>query len=166
MIKQFRVLQKVKKLREDKAMRALQKARATLREAEERRAALARDVQASAETLPQRERDIYAAFMRTPVGMEVIEEAKENVLHLRADHQKLVDRRDRAADHVVRCEQALAAARKELRTRQQDCEKIDTVTDELVLTAETDATAREEIEIEDAFSRPKPRPGDTVGKAA
>ena len=161
MIAQFRMLGKVKALREDKAFRALQKARIILREAEERLAMLEAEVAESLSTLPARERALFLPVLGQTVGIPAIDEVKENVLDLHRQHQELEDRRDRARDHVKRCEQALDAARKELRLRQQETEKITTVTTEMVEALNSEQLAREEIEIEDAFSRPKPKPGAT-----
>ncbi len=155
MIGQFRMLGKVKGLREDKALRALQKARATLREAEARLAQLEDEVVQSRASLPARERGLFVPVLGQTVGMTDLDEVKERVTGLYLDHQTLEDRRDRARDHAKRCEQALQAARVELRMRQQETEKIGTVTEELVAVAAAEQMAREEIEIEDAFSRPK-----------
>lgn len=166
MISQFRTLGKVKALREDKALRALQKARVILREAQERLAALDAEVSESRATLPARERALFISVLGQTVGIPAIDEVKENVLDLYRRHQELEDRRDRARDHVKRCEQALDAARKDLRLRQQDTEKITTVTTELVEAMNSEQLAREEIEIEDAFSRPKPKPGSPGKEAA
>ena len=166
MISQFRTLGKVKALREDKALRALQKARIILREAEERLAALEAEVEESRTTLPARERALFVSVIGQTVGKPAIDDVNQNVLDLHRQHQELEDRRDRARDHVKRCEQALEAARTDLRLRQQDTEKITTVTQELVDAFNNDLLAREEIEIEDAFSRPKPKPGAKASEAA
>ena len=155
MIQQFRMLQKVKRLREDKALRALEKARNALREAIERRDALDAALKESAATMPARERAIYTEFLNTVVGMDRIDEANGAVLDLRAAHQAIDDRLDRAKDAVKRAEKRLTDARLELRKRQQDTEKIDTVTEEVRLGLEEEATQREEIEIEDLFTRPR-----------
>lgn len=155
MIGQFRVLQKVKRLREDKALRALEKARAAVREAEARRDALAAELAESTRTLPVRERGVYAPLFRQSVAQVRLEDAQQEALALREAHHRLADRHDRARDAVERARQKLEAARRELRLRQQEVEKIDTVTDDMVLTLADEATAREEIEIEDAFSRPR-----------
>lgn len=155
MMAQFRMLQKVKRLREDKALRALEKARAALREAEARRDALDAELQESAATMPARERAIFTQFLKTVVGLERIDAANGAVLDLRTQHQALADRLDRARDAAKRAEQKLVQARQELRQRQQDTEKIDTVAEEVRLEIETAAVAREEVEIEDLFSRPR-----------
>jgi chromosome segregation ATPase len=162
MIRQFRMLGKVKSLREDKALRALQKARTVLRDAEARLSQLEEEVLHSKATLPARERALFVPVIGQTVGMPDIDDVKENVVALHRDHQALEDRRDRARDHVLRCQEALVAAQAELRMRQQDTEKITTVTGELVAAADAEQVAREEIEIEDAFSRPKPRPDQGV----
>lgn len=155
MIAQFRMLQKVKRLREDKALRALEKARSVLREAEARRDQLAEELAASRRTLPDRERAVYTPVLGERIGMQRIEEAVQDVLVLRETHHRLADRHDRAGDAVVRARQKLDAARRELRMRQQEVEKIDTVTDDMVWAVEAEGVAREELEIEDAFSRPR-----------
>lgn len=155
MIKQFRMLQKVKRLREDKALRALEKARTALREAETRRERLARELAESRQTLPDRERALYAPVLGQTVSMGRIDDAAQDVLALREGHHRLADRHDRAGDAVVRAQQKLEAARRDLRMRQQEVEKIDTVTDDMVWTLEAESVAREELEIEDAFSRPR-----------
>jgi len=155
MIQQFRMLQKVKRLREDKALRALEKARNALREAEARRDALGAEAQQSAATLPARERAIFTEFLNTVVDMSRIDDANADVLDLREKHQALVDRWDRSKDAVLRAEKRLQDARLELRKRQQDTEKIDTVTEEVRVQIEDEATQREEVEIEDLFTRPR-----------
>lgn len=155
MIGQFRTLQKVKRLREDKALRALQKARTAVQEAEARRDALAAELAESARTLPQRERGVYLPLLQQSVAQARLEDAQQDALALREAHHRLSDKHDRSRDAVERARQKLDAARRELRIRQQDVEKIDTVTDDMAQTLAEEATAREEIEIEDVFSRPR-----------
>jgi chromosome segregation ATPase len=157
MIPQFRMLTKVKKLREDKAMRALEAARAAHRKAVDRAEALTAEAEESARTLPARERALYDAILQKIVGQSAVDEVKEQVLVLMNDHQALLDRRDRAWEHVARCEAKLADARAELRRRQADVEKIVTITDELVQADAAEKLAKEEIEIEDLFARPTKR---------
>jgi Type III secretion protein YscO len=166
MIPQFRMLTKVKKLREDKAMRALEAARAAHRKAVERAEALTAEAEESTRTLPDRERALYDAILQKVVGMGAVDEVKERVLQLMNDHQALLDRRDRAWEHAARCEAKVVEARVELRRRQADVEKIVTITDELVQADIAEKTAKEEIEIEDLFSRPKKQPGSEVVEGA
>lgn len=165
MMQQYRMLQKVKKLREDKALRALQAARAKLREAHDRHEALKQDVIDSAATLPARERAVYDKILGKTVAMGALDEAKDDVMHIQAEHQKIIDRRDRAADRVVRAQEKLAEAQVELKRKQQEVEKIDTVTDEKQAEVDAEAMMQEEAEIEDLFSRPR-GPGLLVGEAS
>ena len=158
MIPQFRTLTKVKKLREERAERALEAARAAHRKAVERAEALTAEAEESTRTLSARERAAYEVILQKVVGMGDVDDVKERVLQLMNDHQALLDRRDRAWDHVARCEAKVAEARVELRRRQADVEKIETITDELVQADLAERTAKEEIEIEDLFSRPR-KPG-------
>jgi hypothetical protein len=165
MMQQYRMLQKVKKLREDKALRALQSARAKLREANERHAMLIEEVKQGAANLPARERAVYDKILGKTVGMGAIDDAKDEVMHILAEHQKIVDRRDRAADRVVRAKERLIEAQKDLKRRQQEVEKIDTVTDEKQREVDEEAEMKEETEIEDLFSRPRGQGlmmGDTI----
>ena len=84
-----------------------------------------------------------------------IDGANSDVLDLREQHQKLVDRLDRAKDAVTRAEKRLQDSRLELRKRQQDTEKIDTVAEEIRVQIEDEVIQREEVEIEDLFARPR-----------
>ena len=155
MIIQFRMLREVKTLRQDKAMRALEAARRALSEAEERAEALSRLVEESAASLPDRERALFAPILGKAISTEDVDEVKTRVLALIEEHQRLSDRRDRARDHVRRCHERLSAARVELRKREAECEKIDTLLDKMWRGAQDALTAREEAEIEDVFSRPR-----------
>ncbi|MFN3146710.1 MAG: type III secretion system stalk subunit SctO [Paracoccaceae bacterium] len=158
MIRQFKVLQSVKKMREDRALRELMKAREDLRKAEERLQDAITAVEDSARTLPDRERAIYAEILRKIVGLPDIDSAKDRVLALQMDHQRLIDRRGRAEDHVKRMQEALVEAQAEYRRKQQEVEKIDTLLERMIREAAEEATAKEEAEIEELFSKPGKRP--------
>jgi chromosome segregation ATPase len=158
MIAQFRTLGQVKKLREDKAMRALEKARATLAEAKARATALEEEVARSAASLPERERGDYRPILNTAVSVPDLDAAKDRVLALAADHRALCDKRDRALEYVKRCQTRLEEARLELRRRQTETEKIESLRAEMGETAELEAVAQEDAEIEDLFARPVRQP--------
>lgn len=154
MIAQFKVIGSVKKLREEKAMRALEAARTALEKAVKRAEELAAEVAESERTLPEREIAVYEKVLKKIVGMGALDDAKDQVLKLLSEHQKLIDRLDRAQEHVIRCQDKLKEARIELRKRQADVEKIETITAELVREAEEEQIAKEEGEIEDLFAKP------------
>lgn len=155
MIAQMATLLSVKELREDKAMRALQKARAALHKAEAQAQERARAVEESAASLPARERAIYAKILGEVVGMDRIDGAKDELRHLQEAHQALIDRLTRARDHVIRCREGLDKARKELRRKQSETEKTAQVLEELRSAAADEAVAQEEAEIEDLFATPR-----------
>ena len=113
MIPQFRMLTKVKRLREDKAMRALEAARAAHRKAVERAEALTAEAEESIRTLSARERGLYETILQKVVSMGAVDDVKEQVLQLMTDHQALLDRRDRAWEHAARCEAKVVEARVE-----------------------------------------------------
>lgn len=165
MIAQFRTLGKVKQLREDKALRALEKARAALTEAKSRASELEQEVARSAASLPERERAVYRPVLNRTVTMPDLDDAKVKVLALITDHRAVCDRRDRALEYVIRCEKRLEEARLHLRQRQAETEKIGTLLNEMLETADAEAIAQEEAEIEDLFARPQ-RSIVTAGDAA
>ncbi len=154
MIAQFKIIGEVKKLREDKALRVLDAARKEIEKAIVRAEALEKEAAESEKTLPAREQAIYDEVLNKIVEMSAIDETKNKVLRLLEEHQALLDKRDRAQDHVRRCEAKVEEARAELRKRQAEVEKIETLTDDLAHQAEIEAVAAEEAEIEDLFSRP------------
>ena len=162
MIAQFRTLQKVKRLREDRALRALQAARRDVRTAAERVETARAAVAKSERTLPEREVAIYAKIMDQVVRTAEIDLAKERVQQLMAGHQKLIDKVSRARDHLKRCEDAAEKARAAHAARRAEVEKIDTMAKDMALAAANEALAAEEAEIEELFSVPRARPGEAA----
>lgn len=154
MIAQFKTLQTVKALREDKALRLLEAARTALHKAQTKAEALRVEVAESKAQLPARERAIYAKILKAVVDIAAVDRAKDQVLNLLEDHQKLSDRHDRAVEFVRHCEGKLAEARAELAKRQAEVEKITTLTEGMIAAAAAAALAAEESEIEDLFARP------------
>lgn len=163
MIAQFRMLSHVKRLREDKALRVLEKARSDLRLAHERAARLSEQVAESARTLPERERAEYRPLLGKIVETDDIEAAKARVLDLDTAHRKLEDKLDRAREHVRRCQERLDSARLAYKAAQAATEKTETMRDRLIEEAELEAIFAEEAEIEDIFARPRPLPFADTG---
>lgn len=103
----------------------------------------------------RRERALFEPILGQEVGTAEVEEVKERVHELIEAHQWLSDRRDRAWEHVRRCQDQLKQARQDLRKCESEHEKIDTLMSDMRQIAEGAAMAREETEIEDLFSRPR-----------
>lgn len=156
MIAQMNTLRAVKKLREDKAMGALQQAQAALAAAQAREQERARAVAESEAGLPRRERALFEQIIGEIVDVPRVDDVKAQVRALQARHQELVDALTRARDHVVRAREALGKARAQLRQRQAETSKTDQVLEDLNARAADAEVAREEAEVEDLFSRPRP----------
>ncbi|MCL3883307.1 YscO family type III secretion system apparatus protein [Marivita sp. GX14005] len=152
MISQVATLGRVKRLREDKALRAVQATRREVARAGDRLEAARAAVAESATTLPAREAAIYAEIMRRVVGMGAIDDAKERVQALMEAHRRLEDRATRARDHLKRCEAALEVARADHAARRAETEKIDMVADDLAQARAAEVLHAEEAEIEESVS--------------
>ncbi|MFP7674938.1 YscO family type III secretion system apparatus protein [Marivita sp. S0852] len=162
MIAQVATLGRVKRLREEKALRAVQAARREVARAGERLEAARAAVAESAATLPAREAAIYAEIMRRVVGMGAIDDAKDRVQALMEAHRRLEDRATRARDHVKRCEAALDTARADHAARRAETEKIDIVAGELAQERSAAVAQAEEAEIEESVSGRR-APPEAVG---
>ncbi|MEM7693043.1 MAG: YscO family type III secretion system apparatus protein [Pseudomonadota bacterium] len=154
-LRQFTVLTKVKGLREEKALDGLQAARRALTTAEERHATLQREVSESAASLPKRIAAVYGAIIGTIVDQEALSSVREEASALERAHLLLVDRCDRAAHVVETRRQALTAAASAHRLAQRNREKFAGLLTDMANAAETEAEARQEIEVEDLFTAPR-----------
>lgn len=153
MIEQFRVLQNVKQLREDKALRALRNARAEVDRAKERLQAASEAAEESTRTLSEREAKLYAEIMQQVVGLDDVDLVKDRVMALMQEHQRILDKVTRARDRVQRAEDAAETARANYRAQQAETEKINTITEEVVEEMAAAALEAEEAEIEELFGK-------------
>ena len=153
MIAQFKVLLKVKQLREDKALRELQKKRSEVRAAEEKITTLTAEVAESKRMLPIREAELYDTILNQVVGLVDVDGVKERVHGLLQDHQLIVDRLDRARHVLKRLEEELVAVKAAYQKALREKDKFTMMTEELEAEAAAEATAKEETEIEDLFSK-------------
>lgn len=155
MIPQFAVLTNVKRLREDKTLEALQKARREVKIAEEKLARLEEEVAESARTLPERAAAVWAEVMGEVTDMAGLDEVKERELELERRHLRLVDRRDRAEHVLEKRKEAAAEAAVRYNAARRQHEKYRDMLDEMRREAAEEAIAKEEGEVEDVFSRPR-----------
>lgn len=153
MIGQLKILLRVKQLKEEQALRTMQKKRQELREAQvaldEKRAI----VDESRRTLPAREDAIYAEIIGKRTDLGGIDETKGKVLRLEADHQRLVDEAERARHVMLRIEGELDAATKAYQKALKDRDKYVILTEEVTTAIAAELGLAEENEIEDLFSR-------------
>lgn len=159
MISQFVVLTRVKRLREDKALEALQRARREVAEAEERLAALTAEVEESARTLPARTKAVFDEIMGEVTDMTGLDATKEKALGLERAHLKLIDRKERAAHVLQKRKDAAAEAATAYRAAQREHEKYADLLADMKTEAANEAIAKEEVEVEDLFTRPRQRIG-------
>jgi flagellar biosynthesis chaperone FliJ len=162
-IGQLHVIRRVKKIREEKALAALSAARDGVAAAEQVVARSEAALAESAGTLRAREDAVFAPILATPVSRERIDEAKEDVQALHEGHQRLADRLARARHALEERRRALEEARLAHAAAQRAVDKVDHLIETLSGEAERAAEAAEELEIEDAFGRPK---GEAAGASA
>jgi len=157
MIGQMRVLLRVKDLKLDQALRAMQAKRAERDAAHRERVAAENAVAESAATYAAREDAIYADIIGKVIGQDGVDETHGRVIQLQKSHAALEDELERARHVEARLEQELQAATTAYFAAQRMRDKFSMITDDLQTEIDTAAESREEIEVEDLFARPRQR---------
>lgn len=152
---QYKMLARVKSLREQKALEALQKARREELEGERKVERLTAELAESARTLPDRVQALYEEIIGTPVGLDDIDDVKYRAAQLDAEHQKIGDRKARAEHTLLSLRERTRAAVAAYKTAQLDREKYDDLISDLKTQILARVTAAEEVEVEDLFARPR-----------
>lgn len=152
---QYKTLARVKSLREQKALEALQKARREELEGERKVERLTEQLAESARTLPDRIHALFEEIIGTPVGLDDIDDVKYRAAQLDAEHQKIADRKARAEHTLLSLRERTKAALAAYKAAQVDREKYDDLIRDLKDQMLALATAAEEVEVEDLFSRPR-----------
>ncbi|PDT90823.1 hypothetical protein CO669_07560 [Bradyrhizobium sp. Y36] len=152
MIEQLKLLLRLKELKEDRALRAVNTKRIEVSSALAELDRAKGHVSESKRTLPEREDAIYEPIIGRIIDHDEIEETKGRLWQLENQHARLVDASDRAAHVHARLERQLKDAvivhRQSMKERDKYSILTGTIGDEL----RGEATYREEIEIEDVFS--------------
>ncbi|WP_298959693.1 YscO family type III secretion system apparatus protein [uncultured Methylobacterium sp.] len=151
MIGQMTVLLRLKRLKEEQALRALQAKRREVTAAEEALAQARAAVAASAASLPAREDAIYAAILYRVVDPDDLEETRGAVEALRREHLRLVDAAERAAYVLHRLAEELAERVQAHLRAARTTEKYDLVRGDLVAVADAAAAVAEENEVDEMF---------------
>lgn len=157
MIGQMKTLLRVKKLKEEQALRAMQVKRQQLEDARRRRISAEAEVAESAATLPSRETAIYAEILGEVVDQSEIDRIKGRIVRLEKEHSVLKDVAERCRHIEHGLEGELQILTQAYRHALKKRDKFQIVTDDLVLAAAVEAEHKEEIEVEDLFSRPRAR---------
>ncbi|WP_341367286.1 YscO family type III secretion system apparatus protein [Yoonia sp. BS5-3] len=153
MITQFKTLCHVKGLHEQNKLKALRAKRAAVETALAQEAAQKRVVAESRAALPAKEAALYDAIMQQPVPVERIDETKQKVLDLQAEHQDHEDEAERLTQIRIRCETERDEARVQYQIAQRDLEKFTTIKSDLITQQLQAIEAQEDAEIEDLFSK-------------
>ena len=157
MIRQMKVLLRVKELKEERALRAMQAKRQQFAAAQQQRIGAEADVAESAATIPSRETAIYAEILGEIVDQAEIDRIKGRIVQLEKEHNALKDVAERCRHVEHRLEGELETLTVAFRFAQKKRDKFQIVTDELVLEAAVEAEHKEEVEVEDLFSRARSR---------
>ncbi|MBR0988364.1 type III secretion system stalk subunit SctO [Bradyrhizobium liaoningense] len=158
MIEQLKLLLRLKELKQDRALRAVNTKRIEASAALTELGRAQSHVSDSERTLPEREDAIYEPIIGRVIGHDEIEETKGRLWQLESQHARLVDASERAVHVHARLERqlkdAVAAHRQSMKERDKYSMLTDTVRDQV----RSEATYRDEIEIEDMFSSRRRRP--------
>lgn len=156
-LRQYGTIAKVKSLREQKALEALQKARQAELEGERKVERLTLELAESAATLPDRIDGLYRAVINKKIDLAEIEMIKHRAKEMEADHQKIADRKARAEHALLALRKKTLETAEAYREAQIDREKYDELLDGLKRELIVVATSKEEAEVEDLFARPRRR---------
>jgi hypothetical protein len=146
------VLLRVKKLKEEQALKDANAKREAASRAAEETARAEVKVKESRSTLSSREDCEYQRIIGQVVTLVDIDDTKARVVQIQKGHQKLVDAKERA-DHVQA--EADAAREASIALHRRSLRSVDTyvlLTDRETAAREEEAERREELEIEDLFS--------------
>jgi hypothetical protein len=157
MIRQMKVLLRIKELKEERALRAMQAKRQQFVAAQQQRIGAEAAVAESAATMPGRETAIYAEILGEVVDQGEIDRIKGRIVQLEKEHNALKDVAERCRHVEHRLEGELEALTLAFRFAQKKRDKFRIVTDELVEADAAEAEHKEEVEVEDLFSRARSR---------
>ncbi|WP_294641445.1 YscO family type III secretion system apparatus protein [uncultured Aureimonas sp.] len=159
MIGQMRTLLKVKDLKQEQALRELQRRRSALAEAEARRTLAQEEEAESRRTLDAREDAIYAGIIGRVVNLDVIDDTKGSAEKLRRGHGILQDVCERAVHVEVRMRDETERQGEIYRAALRVRDKYTILTERMTAEQEAERAYAEESEIEELFARARPGPG-------
>lgn len=146
------MLRHVKELKEERLLRELQAKKRQVLEAGEIVLEKRHLVEESLATFDLREKKIYDKILEKVVGVDAIEQTKEDVKSLQREHQRLEDALQRALHIKKRLETELQEVRKAHAHSMAVREKYVEMTRKLKEEADAETERKEEVEIEDIFS--------------
>lgn len=151
MIGQLKVLLRVKSVKEEQALRALQAKR---RQVEDGKVAVAsarkREADSKA-TLSRREDAIYDAILGQVVDLDALDDTRAAVVTLEKDHARLTDNVERAVHVLSRLDKELEGSITSHRFASRVKDKYTLLLDDAREKAETASSVAEENEVEELF---------------
>lgn len=157
MISQMMSLLRIKDLKQEQALRAMKAKQAQVEQAQLAVEEANGRVKAFEREMPARENAIYAEILGRIVDLDGIDGVRAKIVALEKELQELRDDRDRSLHILSRLEKELEEATAAYKLAVKNRDKYITITDTLKDEAESEAVRKEEIEIEDLFSRPMRR---------
>lgn len=151
MIGQMQVLLRLKTMKEEQALRALQAKRRQVAEGEAAEARARAVVAASAATLAAREDAIYDTILGRVVDLAGLDDTRGAMVQLEKGHARLTDAVERAAHTLHRLKGELDGVAQSHRAATRVRDKYTLLRDDLRDAAWAEAEAREENEVEELF---------------
>ena len=153
MIGQMQVLLRLKTMKEEQALRALQAKRRQVADGESAMERVQRIVAESEATLEAREDALYEGILGQVVGLDALDDTRGAVVDLEKGHARLTDAAERAAHTLHRLNGELETSVQTHRAATRVRDKYTIIRDDLRGQAEMEATAKEENEVEELFSK-------------
>lgn len=153
MIGAIRILIRVKRLREEKALAWVRSRQDAVAGAEQLVADAGAAVAENRRGRPAREAAIWDKVLKRVVTLPGIEAAEAEVLELDREHQRLVDRLARTEHTLEQRRRELAEAQAAHRRAMQEIDKYELLREELQTEADAAAAYAEEVELEDLAGR-------------
>lgn len=155
MIAQLKMLLRVKELKHDQALRAMQAKRQELDAARSAVLLAKARVEESASTYEAREDAIYAEVLGHVIDMDDVDATQGRVVQLEKDHTQLKDALERAIHVEARIEKELEEATAAYAAAVRKRDKFALLKSDAQHTLDAAAEYKEEAEVEDIFARPR-----------
>lgn len=157
MIGQMKALLRIKELKQERALSAMRAKQAQLEQARIETQEALEIAEEFRETMPEKENAIYDTVMRRVVNLDGIDDVRAKIVELQNEYNALKDDWDRALQIEKRIEGELTEAVNAYRAAVKQRDKYITITETMQAEADAEADRKEEIEIEDLFSKPARR---------
>ncbi|MFC0217410.1 YscO family type III secretion system apparatus protein [Pseudochelatococcus lubricantis] len=157
MIRQMKALLRIKELKQEQALNTMHARHAQLEQAREATRRAFETAEAFRVTIPAREDAVYARVLGRVVGIGSLDDVRADIVAIEHEYTALRDDWDRARQIEARRKEELDEAIAAYRTAVKNRDKYIDITGTMQVEAEEMAALKEEIELEDLFTRPARR---------